>query len=85
MWRHHPQTLLAQKLIADGAIGDVALIRAALTVGVDVSRTIGGGELPRFGRADAVDQAAAVEAVRSAGATGTTVTLPAPTGTRASS
>jgi predicted dehydrogenase len=48
MWRHHPQTLLAQKLIADGAIGDVAFIRAALTVSVgpgDIRRTgrLGGG------------------------------------------
>jgi predicted dehydrogenase len=44
MWRHHPQTLLAQKLIADGAIGDVAFIRAALTVSVDP------GDIRRTGR-----------------------------------
>jgi hypothetical protein len=35
---------------------------------------------PTFGRADAVDQAAALEAVRQAAATGTTITLPPPTG-----
>jgi predicted dehydrogenase len=54
MWRHHPQTLLAQKLIADGAIGDVAFIRAALTVGVDpgdIRRTgrLGGGAVLDLG------------------------------------
>jgi hypothetical protein len=38
---------------------------------------------PTFGRADAVDQAAAIEAVRAASATGSTVVLPAPTGTGA--
>ena len=48
MWRHHPQTLLAQKLIADGVIGDVSFIRAALSVSVgpgDIRRTgrLGGG------------------------------------------
>lgn len=42
--RHHPQTLLAQKLIADGAIGDVAFIRATLTVSVDP------GDIRRTGR-----------------------------------
>jgi predicted dehydrogenase len=148
MWRHHPQTVLAQNLVADGAIGDVAFIRAAPTVSVDpgdIRRTgrLGGGAsldlgcycisairlfggqpgtvsaaqvidnapgadggdlrlaatltlpgdalaqldvaldypcradgaAPVFGRADAVDQAAAVEAVRTAAATGTTITL----------
>jgi predicted dehydrogenase len=44
MWRHHPQTLLAQKLVADGAVGDVAFIRAALTVSVDP------GDIRRTGR-----------------------------------
>src|SRR5512144_1472362 len=42
MWRHHPQTLLARKLLADGAIGRLAHIRAALTVDVapgDIRRT----------------------------------------------
>jgi xylose dehydrogenase (NAD/NADP) len=48
MWRHHPQTLLAQRLLADGAIGRLAHIRAALTVDVapgDIRRTgrLGGG------------------------------------------
>ena len=54
MWRHHPQTLLAQKLIADGAIGDVAFVRAALTVSVapgDIRRTgrLGGGAVLDLG------------------------------------
>jgi D-xylose 1-dehydrogenase (NADP+, D-xylono-1,5-lactone-forming) len=44
MWRHHPQTLLAQKLIGEGAIGDVAFIRTALTVSVDP------GDIRRTGR-----------------------------------
>jgi D-xylose 1-dehydrogenase (NADP+, D-xylono-1,5-lactone-forming) len=35
MWRTHPQTLLAQRLLADGAIGQPATIRAALRVSVD--------------------------------------------------
>ncbi len=48
MWRHHPQTRLAQGLLADGAIGRLAYIRAALTVSVepgDIRRTgrLGGG------------------------------------------
>jgi D-xylose 1-dehydrogenase (NADP+, D-xylono-1,5-lactone-forming) len=34
MWRHHPQTLLAQTLLADGAVGRLAHIRAPLTVDV---------------------------------------------------
>ena len=42
------------------------------------SRAIRGGPVT-FGRADAVDQAAAVEAVRRAAATGAPVTLPPPT------
>jgi hypothetical protein len=45
------------------------------------SRTIDTGVAPVFGRADAVGQAAAAEAVRTAAATGTTVTLAAPTAT----
>lgn len=44
MWRHHPQTLLAQRLIADGAVGDVTFIRAALSVSVDP------GDIRRTGR-----------------------------------
>lgn len=48
MWRHHPQTRLAQRLLADGAIGRLAHVRAALTVSVepgDIRRTgqLGGG------------------------------------------
>jgi predicted dehydrogenase len=48
MWRHHPQTRLAQELLADGAIGRLAHIRAALSVDVqpgDIRRTgrLGGG------------------------------------------
>ena len=47
-WRHHPQTLLAQRLLAEGALGRLAPIRAALTVDVapgDIRRTgrLGGG------------------------------------------
>ena len=34
MYRHHPQTTLARKLVADGAIGHLAYVRAALTVSV---------------------------------------------------
>ena len=43
----------------------------------NASRVITGDAAPVFGRPDAVDQAAAIEAVRTAAATGTTVTLPA--------
>lgn len=48
MWRLHPQTLLAQQLLANQAIGRLAFIRAALTVDVpagDIRRTghLGGG------------------------------------------
>ncbi|MFJ9706512.1 Gfo/Idh/MocA family protein [Streptomyces sp. NPDC101234] len=48
MYRHHPQTLLVRKLVADGAIGRLAHVRAALTVDVppgDIRRTtaLGGG------------------------------------------
>jgi len=39
------------------------------------SRAIATGAKPVFGRADAVDQAATIEAVRTAAETGTTVTL----------
>ncbi|MCW2983518.1 MAG: gfo/Idh/MocA family oxidoreductase [Conexibacter sp.] len=34
MWRHHPQVAQAQRLIAEGAIGRVRLIRAAFSGGV---------------------------------------------------
>lgn len=54
MWRHHPQTLLAQRLVADGAVGRVAFVRAALAVRVDpgdIRRTgrLGGGALLDLG------------------------------------
>jgi D-xylose 1-dehydrogenase (NADP+, D-xylono-1,5-lactone-forming) len=50
MYRHHPQTTLARKLVADGAIGRLAYVRAALTVSVppdDIRRSpaLGGGVL----------------------------------------
>jgi D-xylose 1-dehydrogenase (NADP+, D-xylono-1,5-lactone-forming) len=48
MYRHHPQTRLVRKLVADGAIGRLAYVRAALTVSAppgDIRRTtaLGGG------------------------------------------
>jgi D-xylose 1-dehydrogenase (NADP+, D-xylono-1,5-lactone-forming) len=48
MYRHHPQTLLARQLVLDGAIGELAYVRAALTVSAppgDIRRTtaLGGG------------------------------------------
>jgi hypothetical protein len=43
------------------------------------SRAIATGAPPAFGRADAINQAATIEAVRTAATTGTTVTLPTPT------
>jgi D-xylose 1-dehydrogenase (NADP+, D-xylono-1,5-lactone-forming) len=48
MYRHHPQTLLAHALLKEGAIGQLAHIRAALTVSApagDIRRTtaLGGG------------------------------------------
>jgi predicted dehydrogenase len=54
MWRHHPQTLLARRLLADGAIGRLAHVRAALTVDVapgDIRRTgrLGGGAVLDLG------------------------------------
>ena len=54
MWRHHPQTTLASKLVADGAIGRLAYVRAALSVGVepgDIGRSVelGGGALNDLG------------------------------------
>jgi D-xylose 1-dehydrogenase (NADP+, D-xylono-1,5-lactone-forming) len=50
MWRHHPQTVLARRLLAEGAIGRLATIRAALSVAVppaDIRRSpdLGGGAL----------------------------------------
>jgi xylose dehydrogenase (NAD/NADP) len=54
MWRHHPQTVLARRLVAEGAIGRLATIRAALTVDVplgDIRRSsaLGGGALYDLG------------------------------------
>jgi D-xylose 1-dehydrogenase (NADP+, D-xylono-1,5-lactone-forming) len=54
MWRHHPQTVLARRLLAEGAIGRLATIRAALTVDVppgDIRRSpaLGGGALNDLG------------------------------------
>jgi D-xylose 1-dehydrogenase (NADP+, D-xylono-1,5-lactone-forming) len=54
MWRHHPQTTLARKLVADGAIGRLAYVRAALSVSVepgDIRRSValGGGALGDLG------------------------------------
>jgi len=48
MYRHHPQTQLVRRLVADGAIGRLAYVRAALTVSApagDIRRTtaLGGG------------------------------------------
>jgi predicted dehydrogenase len=54
MYRHHPQTTLARRLVADGAIGRLAYVRAALSVGVppgDIRRSVdlGGGALGDLG------------------------------------
>jgi xylose dehydrogenase (NAD/NADP) len=54
MWRHHPQTALARRLVADGAIGDLQHVRATLAVSVprgDIRRTaaLGGGGLYDLG------------------------------------
>ena len=54
MWRHHPQTTLARRLVADGAIGRLAYVRAALSVSVppgDIRRSValGGGALGDLG------------------------------------
>jgi D-xylose 1-dehydrogenase (NADP+, D-xylono-1,5-lactone-forming) len=54
MWRHHPQTTLARKLVAGGAIGRLAFARAALSVSVpagDIRRSValGGGALGDLG------------------------------------
>jgi len=43
MYRHHPQTALARRLVADGAIGRLATVRAALSVSVpagDIRRSV---------------------------------------------
>ena len=54
MWRHHPQTTLARRLVDDGAIGRLAMVRAALSVRVepgDIRRSAGlaGGALGDLG------------------------------------
>jgi D-xylose 1-dehydrogenase (NADP+, D-xylono-1,5-lactone-forming) len=50
MYRRHPQTLLARRLVADGAIGRLTTVRAPLSVSVGTgdirrSRAVGGGAL----------------------------------------
>ena len=54
MWRLHPQTILARQLLAEGAIGRLAHIRAALRITTgpgDVRRSpdLGGGALSDLG------------------------------------
>jgi predicted dehydrogenase len=54
MYRHHPQTTLARRLVAEGAIGRLAYVRAALSVSVspgDIRRSVelGGGALGDLG------------------------------------
>jgi xylose dehydrogenase (NAD/NADP) len=54
MWRLHPQTTLARRLVADGAIGELAHIRAALRIStgpgdVRLSPELGGGALADLG------------------------------------
>ncbi|MGH3102328.1 MAG: Gfo/Idh/MocA family protein, partial [Thermoleophilia bacterium] len=54
MYRHHPQTTLARELVAGGAIGRLAYVRAALSVSVppdDIRRSVrlGGGALGDLG------------------------------------
>ncbi|WP_432889134.1 Gfo/Idh/MocA family protein [Kribbella sp. CA-245084] len=54
MYRHHPQTLLARRLVAEGAIGRLTTVRAALSVSVGTgdirrSRALGGGALLDLG------------------------------------
>jgi D-xylose 1-dehydrogenase (NADP+, D-xylono-1,5-lactone-forming) len=54
MWRLHPQTTLARRLVADGAIGRLAHVRAALRITTtpgDVRRSpeLGGGALSDLG------------------------------------
>ena len=54
MWRLHPKTALAVQLVAEGAIGQLATVRAALSVSVppgDIRRSVelGGGALGDLG------------------------------------
>jgi D-xylose 1-dehydrogenase (NADP+, D-xylono-1,5-lactone-forming) len=54
MWREHPQTAVAVQLVAEGALGRLALVRAALSVSAppgDIRRTsvLGGGAVLDLG------------------------------------
>ncbi|HEV8650862.1 MAG TPA: Gfo/Idh/MocA family oxidoreductase [Actinomycetes bacterium] len=54
MYRHHPQTALARKLVSEGALGRLTSVRAALSVSVDPrdirrSAELGGGALLDLG------------------------------------
>ncbi|MEV6491015.1 Gfo/Idh/MocA family oxidoreductase [Actinoplanes sp. NPDC051633] len=54
MWRLHPQTALARSLVADGAIGRLAHVRAALRItagpgDVRLSAELGGGAMSDLG------------------------------------
>jgi xylose dehydrogenase (NAD/NADP) len=54
MWREHPQTAVAMHLVAEGAVGRLALVRAALSVSAppgDIRRTsvLGGGAVLDLG------------------------------------
>jgi predicted dehydrogenase len=54
MWRQHPRTTLARRLVGDGAIGRLTLVRTALSVRVepgDIRRSaeLGGGALGDLG------------------------------------
>jgi xylose dehydrogenase (NAD/NADP) len=54
MWRTHPQTVLARQLVAEGAVGSLSTIRAALRTSVgqgDIRRSVelAGGSLGDLG------------------------------------
>jgi hypothetical protein len=49
MWREHPQTAVAMQLVADGAIGRLALVRAALSVSAPPGDVLGGGAVLDLG------------------------------------
>jgi D-xylose 1-dehydrogenase (NADP+, D-xylono-1,5-lactone-forming) len=54
MYRLHPQTELLEKLLAEGVLGDVRLVRTALSIATDEgdirrSRALGGGALHDLG------------------------------------
>jgi len=80
MWRHHPQVARAQALLAEGAIGDLALIRATFLGGMAPAgdprlvRALDGGALMDVGcycvsaaRAFTGGEPVGVEAMRAAG------------------